>query len=340
MIPAIEAKGLKKFYTRKLKEPGLFGALKGLFSGRSIEIKAVTGLDFSIAQGEAVGLIGENGAGKSTTVKMLTGILVPSSGDIKVLGVTPWKERQKLALQIGVVFGQRPQLLWDIAVRETFELLRNMYQIPDSIYQVTRNKAVTLLDLEPLLDIPVRQLSLGQRMRCDLAAACLHAPKIAFLDEPTIGLDVVAKEEARELIRFINREFGSTILLTTHDVKDITETCKRVILLDKGGLLFDGTLGAFERRFASERRLVAELERPLPATKRKSLEALITRAGGKVLRWAPQQLSIGYTKRSALIKINKLLLSKLDVADFTLERVEVEEIVRRIYTRQAAGRHV
>jgi ABC-2 type transport system ATP-binding protein len=340
VIPAIEASALKKSYTRKLKEPGLLGALKGLFSGRSVEVPAVKGLNFSISQGEAVGLIGENGAGKSTTVKMLTGILVPSSGELKVLGLTPWRERQKLALQIGVVFGQRPQLLWDIAVRETFELLRNMYQIPDSVYQITRKKAIDLLDLDPLLDIPVRQLSLGQRMRCDLAAAFLHAPKIAFLDEPTIGLDVVAKEEARELIRFINRQFGSTILLTTHDVKDITETCQRVILLDKGGLLFDGTLDAFESRFASERRLVAELERPLPAESRQPLEDLIARCGGKVLHWQPQRVSISYTNRSSLIEINKLLLSNLDVADFTLERVEVEEIVRRIYTKQQAERNV
>ena len=338
MTLAIDAQNLKKTYSRNVKEPGLLGAFKGLFSGKKTYHEAVKGVSFAIGEGEAVGLIGENGAGKSTTVKMLTGILVPSAGEVKVLGFHPSRERQKLALQIGVVFGQRPQLLWDIAVRETFSLLRNMYDIPDAVFGVTSKKCIDLLDLEPLLDIPVRQLSLGQRMRCDLAAAFLHAPKIAFLDEPTIGLDVVAKEQARELIRFMNKNYGSSILLTTHDVKDITETCKRVILLDKGGLLFDGSLTAFERKYASERRLIADLERPLPAARRGALQRLIEREGGKVLKWESQRVSIAYTKRSALIKLTRLLLSKLEVDDLNFERVEVEEIVRQIYSRQAAPR--
>jgi ABC-2 type transport system ATP-binding protein len=336
--PAIEVVGLKKSYHRRVKSPGLFGAVKGLFTHKSIQVPAVTGLDFTIAPGESVGLIGENGAGKSTTVKMLTGILVPSGGHLKVLGHVPSRERRQLAIKIGVVFGQRPQLLWDIAVRETFSLLRSMYEIPAPIFDVTSKKTIDLLELGPLLDIPVRQLSLGQRMRCDLAAAFLHAPKIAFLDEPTIGLDVVAKEQARELIRFMNKTFGSTILLTTHDVKDITETCERVILLDKGGLLFDGTLSAFEQRFASERRLIAELEHPFEESRRAEMETLISQAGGKVLHWEAQRLSIGYTNKAALIELNRLLLSKLDVADFNLERLEVEEIVRRIYVNQGRER--
>lgn len=335
---AIDANNLSKTYLRTLKEPGLLGAFRGLFNSRTVSHEAVRGLSFEIKDGEAVGLIGENGAGKSTTVKMLTGILVPSSGEVRVLGFHPSKRRQKLALRIGVVFGQRPQLLWDIAVRETFELLRNMYDIPENIYGVTRKKCIDLLDLEPLLDIPVRQLSLGQRMRCDLAAAFLHAPKIAFLDEPTIGLDVVAKEQARELIRFMNKTYGSSILLTTHDVKDITETCKRVILLDKGGLLFDGSLTAFERKFASERRLIADLERPFSASKRPQLQRQIEREGGKVLKWESQRVSIAYTQKSALIRLTRLLLSKLEVDDLTFERVEVEEIVRQIYSRQNPGR--
>ncbi|MES2200756.1 MAG: ATP-binding cassette domain-containing protein [candidate division FCPU426 bacterium] len=338
VVPAIHAEKLSKSYRRRVKQAGLLGAFKGVFSSKSVEVPAVRGLDFIIQPGEAVGLIGENGAGKSTTVKMLTGILVPSQGSVTVLGRVPSRERQKLAIEIGVVFGQRPQLLWDIAVRETFTLLKAMYKIPPEIFSTTSAKVVQLLDLEPLLDIPVRQLSLGQRMRCDLAAAFLHAPKIAFLDEPTIGLDVVAKEQARELIRFMNKTFGSTILLTTHDVKDITETCERVILLDKGGLLFDGSLTAFEEKFASERRLIADLEHPLPQEERAGLEALIAQAGGKILHWEPQRLSVAYTDRAALIELNRLLLSKLDVADFTLERVEVEEIVRNIYTNQQRER--
>jgi ABC-2 type transport system ATP-binding protein len=331
---AIDAQSLRKTYVRNTKEPGLLGAFKGLFSSRKTFHEAVRGLSFQIKEGEPVGLIGENGAGKSTTVKMLTGILVPSAGEVRVLGFHPSRQRQKLALHIGVVFGQKPQLLWDIAVRETFELLRTMYAIPDAVYSVTRQKCVDLLDLEPLLDVPVRQLSLGQRMRCDLAAAFLHAPKIAFLDEPTIGLDVVAKEQARELIRFMNRTFGTAILLTTHDVKDITETCKRVILLDKGGLLFDGSFGAFERRFASERRLIADLVTQTPPARRKALSAKFARCGGRILSWEGRRLALAYTKRSALIQLTRLLLSSLDVDDLNFERVEVEEIVRNIYSRK------
>ena len=308
-LSAIKAQSLSKTYTRRVKQPGLLGAL--------------------------VGLIGENGAGKSTTVKMLTGILRPSGGQLEVLGRKPWREREQLARQIGVVFGQKPQLLWDIAVRETFSLLKEMYGVPDALFQETSRKAIDLLDLEPLLDIPVRQLSLGQRMRCDLAAACLHAPRIAFLDEPTIGLDVVAKEQARELIRYLNKRHGSTILLTTHDIKDITETCQRVILLDKGGLLFDGSLKRFEAKFASERRLIADLGKGLSPARQAGLKKAVSKAGGRALKITSHRVEIAYTQKTALIRLNKLLLSQCDVADLNLERAEIDEVVRRIYDRKA-----
>ncbi len=251
---AMDVQDLGKDYSRRLRQPGLWGAVKGLVSSQHETVPAVQSISFKIKRGEQVGLIGENGAGKSTTVKMLCGILLPSRGQLEVLGFIPWKQRRQLAARIGVVFGQKPQLLWDIPVRETFVLLREMYGIPPAVYAKTLPKVTDLLDLEPLLNSPVRQLSLGQRMRCDLAAAVLHAPDLAFLDEPTIGLDVVAKQQARELIKWMAREFGSTLVLTTHDLTDITETCARVILLDKGGVLFDGSLKSFESRFAGERR--------------------------------------------------------------------------------------
>jgi ABC-2 type transport system ATP-binding protein len=331
---AILVDGLAKDYTRRLRQPGLWGAVKGLFFSTAQTVPAVQGLSFKIARGEQVGLIGENGAGKSTTVKMLCGILVPSGGDVQVLGHQPWRERRQLAARIGVVFGQKPQLLWDIPVRETFSLLKEMYGIPDAVYQKTYPRIVKLLDLEPLLASPVRQLSLGQRMRCDLGAAVLHAPDIAFLDEPTIGLDVIAKQQARELIKWLAAEFGTTLILTTHDLKDITETCRRVILLDKGGLLFDGSLTAFESRFARERRLVAELERPL-----KPAEAARLKARCKALKlrgtgWDGQRLSLASASSAALNKAAALLLASGLVAELDFERTEVEEIVRRIYTRQ------
>src|SRR5215203_6003251 len=198
--PSIVCVGLAKSYVRKVRQPGLVGALRGLLHNEEQIVPAVRELGFSIGPGERVGLIGENGAGKSTTLKMLTGILMPTSGKLEVLGFDPWRQRRQLAARIGVVFGQRPQLLWDIPVRETFTLLKTMYRVDDKLFQATYAEAVKRLDLEPLLGVAVRKLSLGQRMRCDLAASLLHAPEIAFLDEPTIGLDVAVKEQVREFV--------------------------------------------------------------------------------------------------------------------------------------------
>src|ERR1041384_353209 len=227
MTSSVVCEGLCKSYVRRVRPPGLLGAFRGLWRSEQKVVPAVSELGFSIQRGERVGLIGENGAGKSTTLKMLTGILVPTGGNLEVLGRVPWKERRQLALNIGVVFGQRPQLLWDIPVRETFRLLKTMYRIPEDIYDFTYNEGIRRLGLEPQMSIPVRQLSLGQRMRCDLAAAMLHAPAVAFLDEPTIGLDLSVKEQVREYIADMQEKFGVTLLITTHDLKDITETCDR-----------------------------------------------------------------------------------------------------------------
>jgi len=335
---AIETEGLGKDYTRRTRQSGLWGAVKGVFFSTRERVEAVRGLSFSIARGEQVGLIGENGAGKSTTVKMLCGILLPSAGSLRVLDCVPWKQRRILSARIGVVFGQKPQLLWDIPVRETFILLREMYGVPPAVFEKTYAKIVDLMELGPLLSSPVRQLSLGQRMRCDLGAALLHAPDLAFLDEPTIGLDVVAKQQARELIRWFAREFGTTLVLTTHDLKDITETCRRVILLDKGGLLFDGSLQRFEESFAAERRLVAELERPLDAGEQARLRECAEAQGLRSAEWGPRRIALASPSAAALNTAAALLLGTGAVAELDFERTEIEEIVRRIYTRQAAGR--
>jgi ABC-2 type transport system ATP-binding protein len=331
---AIDAQDLGKDYTRRLRAPGLWGAVKGLFSSRAENVPAVRGLRFKVKPGEQLGLIGENGAGKSTTVKMLCGILVPSRGDVRVLGYQPFRQRRQLAARIGVVFGQKPQLLWDIPVRETFTLLREMYGIPRAVYEKTYPRIVDLLDLEPLLSSPVRQLSLGQRMRCDLGAAVLHAPDLAFLDEPTIGLDVVAKQQARELIKWLAREFGSTLVLTTHDLKDITETCRRVILLDKGGLLFDGSLRAFEARFARERRVVAELDAPLSRPQAARLRARLKPLRLRQLEWADARIVLASAGQAALNKAAAALLATGKVGELDFERTEIEEVVRRIYSKQ------
>lgn len=338
MNQALELKSVSKAYVRGIKAPGLMGALKGLFSQEKKIIDAVKQLSFTVKSGEAVGLIGENGAGKSTTMKLCTGILRPSGGDLTVLGYSPWKDRRHLALKIGVVFGQRPQLLWDIAVRESFELLRIMYRIPDALFKETSALAEKLLELKPLLATPVRQLSLGQRMRADLACAFLHAPQVAFLDEPTIGLDVLAKEQARSLIKSMRRRFGMSLILTTHDLKDITDTCERVVLLDKGALLFDGSLKGFEKEYAREKRVVVDLDRPLAAAKRRALGVELKRVGAKLLKSESQKVVASYEKNETVRRLTQTLVKRLEIADMSFEKTDMEAIVRHIYSSQAGKR--
>lgn len=331
MENALYVENLSKSYQRRLRQPGLMGAVKSLFAGRFEEIQAVKDLSFSIHRGEKVGLIGENGAGKSTTLKMLTGIIVPTGGKLEVLGHTPWKERRQLALNIGVVFGQRPQLLWDIPVEETFKLLKTMYRIPEDVYKAVYGEALHRLGLEPLLGTPVRHLSLGQRMRCDLAASLLHAPAVVFLDEPTIGLDLSVKEQVREFITDIQAKFGITLMITTHDLKDITETCDRLLLLDKGKLLFDGSIRAFEQKYASDRRIVAETHKPVDPATAQALSQAVGKAGGKVIEAAGHRVVVEYHEEGAAPALIQLILQQLHVVDINLEKTDIETIVTRIY---------
>jgi len=334
METALRVKNLAKSYRRSLHKPGLIGSFMGMFDPKTQEFKAVKGISFEIKRGECVGLIGENGAGKSTTLKMLTGIIVPTGGELEVLGLLPWKQRKELALNIGVVFGQRPQLLWDIPVRETFRLLKAMYRIPNDVYDITYNEAVRRLDLEPLLGTPVRLLSLGQRMRCDLAASLLHAPAIAFLDEPTIGLDLTVKEQVREYIRDMQKKFGTTLLITTHDLKDITEVCDRLLLLDKGTLLFDGSLKAFEKKFANESRIVAELEKPASVSALAKLSKEMKKYGGTVSGMDGHKVVVTYRKEGSAPALTQILLKRQKVVDLALEKTDIETIVTRIYRKK------
>jgi len=250
------------------------------------------------------------------------------------LGLLPWKQRKELALNIGVVFGQRPQLLWDIPVQETFRLLKTMYRIPDDVYNVTYHEAVKRLDLEPLLGTPVRLLSLGQRMRCDLAGALLHAPAIAFLDEPTIGLDLTVKEQVREYISYIQAKYGTTLLITTHDLKDITETCDRLLLLDKGTLLFDGSIDAFEQKYASDRRIVVELRKPIDPGETITLAAELQKWGGVLKEAEGHRVVVEHQEEGAAPAITQHLLSRLPVVDLNLEKTDIETIVTRIYRKK------
>jgi ABC-2 type transport system ATP-binding protein len=238
----ISARELKKSYYVPIRQPGFVGSVKQLFSSASREVKAVAGVNFDIPTGQFIGYIGPNGAGKSTTVKMMCGILHPTSGEILVNGLSPQKERQKLAWQIGVVFGQRTQLWWDLPTIDSFEILAAMYEVKRDDYLSSMKSLSDLLGLDEFLNTPVRRLSLGQRMRADLAAVLLHHPEVLFLDEPTIGLDVMAKSRIREFLARLNREQGVTILLTTHDLRDVEELCERVMVIDHGSIMYDGTI--------------------------------------------------------------------------------------------------
>ncbi|MFJ9560445.1 ATP-binding cassette domain-containing protein [Streptomyces fuscichromogenes] len=228
------------------------------------QVRAVDSLSFTVERGEMVGYIGPNGAGKSTTIKMLTGILTPSGGRLRVAGIDPARERTRLAHRIGVVFGQRTTLWWDLPLIDSYRLMHRMYRIPDARYTANLDRLVELLSLESLLDVPVRQLSLGQRMRGDIVAALLHDPDVLYLDEPTIGLDVISKAKVRDFLRELNTERGTTVLLTTHDLQDIEQLCSRVMVIDHGRLVYDGPLAGLHEVGESERTLVVDLERELP----------------------------------------------------------------------------
>jgi ABC-2 type transport system ATP-binding protein len=256
----ILVRDLVKTFKVNKRQGGLANAFRGLVKREYTTVRALDEISFDIEEGELVGYLGPNGAGKSTTVKILSGILTPDSGNCQVLGKVPWKERVDHVGNIGVVFGQRTQLWWDLPVIDSFELLRDIYKVPYSEYEKTKNELVERLNLSDFINTPVRQLSLGQKMRCELAASLLHSPAILFLDEPTIGLDAVSKLAVRKFIKELNQEKKTTVILTTHDMDDIETLCSRVIVIGKGQILSDGSLNELRKRVSKERRLIIELE--------------------------------------------------------------------------------
>ncbi len=329
MLGEVEAEGLTKDFRTFQRREGLRGAVRDLFDRRYETLRAVDNVSFRIEPGEMVGYIGPNGAGKSTTVKILTGILEPTKGRAVVNGFVPYRERTRYTRTIGVVFGQRTQLWWDIAVVESFRLLQRIYEISEFDYTARLNLFDQILEIKRYLNTPVRKLSLGERMRCDLAASLLHHPPLLFLDEPTIGLDVVAKTNVRAFLKEINRQFGVTVLLTTHDLSDIQELCRRLMIIDRGCVLFDGALADLKRQLWRQWQVKIALREPAQSA---ALEALplnnITRERLDELTW---RLSFDRDQHTAG-EVVRQIVSAVDVHDIFIEEEPIEEIVRRIYT--------
>ena len=330
-MPLIQVDGLSKVYRTFKRKEGVGGAILNLFHRRYEKVIAVDNISFQIEPGELIGYIGPNGAGKSTTIKMLTGILVPTSGQIRVDRFIPYKERKDYTRHIGVVFGQRTQLWWDIAVVESFKLLRKVYQVPQADFDrrmITFNK---VLDIEPLLNLPVRKLSLGQRMRCDLVASLLHNPRVLFLDEPTIGLDVIGRLSIRDFLGQINREYGTTIILTTHDLGEIEKLCNRVMIIDHGRILYDDSLDRLRQKYSLDRRIIFQLSETF------SLDLLKQRVptNGAVTWEQPEPMRLKAVFRRDRISAAEVIgqvLHLTPVHDITIEEPSIEEIVGRIYS--------
>jgi ABC-2 type transport system ATP-binding protein len=317
--PVIELEGVEKRFVLRTK--------KGRLRRERRTVKAVDGISFALERGTIVGYLGPNGAGKSTTVKMLTGILVPSAGKIRVAGLDPSRQRIELARRIGVVFGQRSQLWWDLPLADSFELLRHIYRVPAERHRASLDRFAQALDLGPFLATPVRQLSLGQRMRGELTAALLHEPDVVFLDEPTIGLDVVARAAVREFLADVNRERGVTVLLTTHDLADIERLCSRLLIIDHGHLIWDGGLDELKRRYGSERTLVVDLEEPAPP---------LDVPGAHVVKVeGPRQWLVFRRDETSAAELTAAVAARARLVDLAIEETEIEEIVRRIYAAQA-----
>lgn len=328
----IEVKDLKKEFKKTIKDPGLSGSVKSLFHKKTETVKAVDGLTFDVAEGEILGFIGPNGAGKSTAIKMLTGILTPTSGTLKINGQIPYKNRKQYVKEIGVVFGQRTQLWWDLPLTETYSVLKEIYEVEDSKFKKRMDFLNEVLELDDFINSPVRTLSLGQRMRADIAASLLHSPKVLFLDEPTIGLDVVVKDNIRKAIAKINAEENTTVVLTTHDLADIETLSKRIVMIDKGSKVFDGKISDLKEKYGQMRELA------FVSSDEKALDMLgyaekFNLSGDDLFA---ESDGSRYTVRfnSALVPVSDMLsytLDKINVKDINVKDADIEEIIRRLY---------
>lgn len=318
----IEVKQISKTFRVAKKKSGLKEAFKSFVKREYLNIKAVDNISFSIEKGEIVGYIGPNGAGKSTTIKILSGILNPDSGECKVAGMIPWKERVKYVKKIGVVFGQKSQLWWDIPAEDTFDLLKDIYEIPEEEYLSTKNDLIEKLNLKDIINIPVRQLSLGQRMRCEIAASLLHNPEILFLDEPTIGLDAVSKQLVREFIKKLNKEKNTTIILTTHDMSDITTLAKRIILIGKGKVLYNGSLKKLKDTYETETYINIKTKDTLNIKKKGIISKKKNKEGYSF---------VINTKILSISELLKTLSGKISIEDIEIEQEPIDKMIVRLY---------
>lgn len=319
----ITVRNLRKEFKVYQHREGFLGAIRNLASSKHTIVRAVDDISFQVDEGQIVGYVGPNGAGKSTTIKMLTGILVPTSGEINVAGLVPFRDRKENARRIGVVFGQRTQLWWDLPAIESFQLLRRIYRV--SADKFKRNMSIfdDLLNIGEFINTPVRKLSLGQRMRCDLVAALLHDPPILYLDEPTIGLDVVAKQRIRGFLNEINRERRTTIILTTHDLSDVEKLCCRMMIIDHGKIIYDGTVEEIKHRYGKKRRLVVDLAGDYDE---------VNIPGAEVIRRVDHRVWLQFDRDE--VSASQLIArttQKYDIIDLTIEEPEIETIVAGIY---------
>lgn len=327
-MPVIETIDLKKTYVSNKKQPGIWGGIKALFSRQKTYVEAVKGISLSVEQGELVGFLGPNGAGKTTTLKMLTGILYPTSGQASVLGYKPFDRNPAMLRQISLVMGNKNQLWWDLPAWDSFVVLRELYDVDHKAFQERVDYLVDALQLTDKIHQQVRKLSLGERMKCELVAALLHAPKVVFLDEPTIGLDLVSQKRIRDFLLDLNRREGSTIILTSHYMQDVEEVCDRVVVIDHGTLVFDGTLDSLTASYSESKRLRLTFENSAPTEALAAFGEIVESEEGSVVLAIPSARTAAITGE---------ILQRFPVSDVAIEAVSVEEVVRNLFSGAATS---
>lgn len=325
-MPAILTESLGKVYISHKKEPGVWGGIKGLFTREKVEVQAVKDIDLKIEQGELVGFLGPNGAGKTTTLKMLSGILYPSSGSAQVLGHTPHHRSPEMLRQISLVMGNKMQLWWDLPAWDSFIVLRELYEVDSAKFKQRSEFLIETLQLTDKIHTQVRKLSLGERMKCELVAALLHSPRVVFLDEPTIGLDVVSQKRIRDFLKQLHEEDGCTIILTSHYMQDVQELCERVVVIDQGSLIFDGSLDALATRFSDSKRIRLQFKHPLALDDVASYGRVVSHEDGGTVIEVPRSETAGVASD---------ILLKLPVEDVAIEEVEFDEVIRALFNRES-----